>query len=141
MAGFLGNWVNVFDVASAYQASDVRDLLVRNERLGEALARNFEYGQTVVLMRAHGFTAVADGEQGAIEECVARGIYTMRNAAIQTAALTTQAAYGSRDGPLQPIRYLSPEEAEASKSRQSPLRGWKLWLREVETSNLYVNSA
>lgn len=138
MAGFLGNWVNVFDVASAYQATDVRDLLICNVHLGEALARNFEYGQTVVLMRAHGFTTVA--EEGGIEECVARGVYTMRNAAIQTAALTTQAAYANRDGPLQPIRYLSPEEAEATRTRSAE-RPWKLWLREIEASNLYVNSA
>ncbi|KAH6651473.1 class II aldolase and Adducin N-terminal domain-containing protein [Truncatella angustata] len=139
MAGFLGNWVNVFDIASSYQATDKKDMLVRNEHLGAALARNFDFGQAVVLMRGHGFTAVAEN----IEECVLRGIYTARNAAIQTAALTTQAAYGSRDGPLQPIKYLSPEEAEAAKdmAKWSAQRPWKLWLREVDTSNLYVNAA
>lgn len=140
MAGFLGHWVTVWDIASAYQASDgTRDLLVRNEHLGASLARAFDFGQAVVLMRGHGFTAVADN----IEECVLRCVYTMRNAAIQTQALTSQAAYGSRDGPLQPIKYLSPEEAEASKglTKWSAQRPWKLWLREVEASNLYINTA
>ncbi|KAK6076443.1 hypothetical protein SCUP234_07177 [Seiridium cupressi] len=139
MAGFLGHWVNVFDISSAYQATDKKDMLVRNEHLGSALARCFEYDQAVVLMRGHGFTAVAEN----IEECVLRAIYTSRNAAIQTAALTSQAAYGSRDGPLQPIKYLNPEEAEAAKemTKWSAQRPWKLWLREVEASNLYANTA
>ncbi|KAH8681858.1 class II aldolase and Adducin N-terminal domain-containing protein [Xylariales sp. PMI_506] len=138
-AGFLGHWVSVFDIAAAYQSTDTKDMLVRNEHLGAALAKFFEYDQAVVLMRGHGYTVVADN----IEECVLRAIYTARNAAIQTAALTTQSAYGSRDGPLQPIKYLSPEEAEASKgmNKWSAQRPWKLWLREVEASNLYVNSA
>ncbi|KAI1843597.1 hypothetical protein JX265_007381 [Neoarthrinium moseri] len=139
MAGFLGHWVNVFDISSAYQPSDTKDMLVKNEHLGAALSKCFEYGQAVVLMRGHGFTAVAES----IEECVLRAVYTARNAAIQTAALTTQASYGSRDGPLQPIKYLSPEEAEAAKgmTKWSAQRPWKLWLREVEVSNLYVNTA
>ncbi|KAI0153341.1 class II aldolase and Adducin N-terminal domain-containing protein [Pestalotiopsis sp. NC0098] len=139
MAGFLGHWVNVFDIASAYQAGDKRDLLVRNTHLGSALARCFEYEQSVVLMRGHGFTAVAD----TIEECVLRGVYTLRNAAIQTASLTSLAAYGTRDGPLQPIKYLSPEEAQASREMTawSAQRPWKLWVKEVEACSLYQNTA
>jgi ribulose-5-phosphate 4-epimerase/fuculose-1-phosphate aldolase len=139
MAGFLGHWVHVFDIASAYMAGDKKDMLVRNEHLGAALATCFKYGQSVVLMRGHGFTAVAEN----IEECVLRAIYTSRNAAIQTAALTTLSSYGSRDGPLNPIKYLSPEEAEASKemTKWSVQRPWKLWLKEVEACDLYVNTA
>lgn len=139
MAGFLGHWAPVFDIAGSYQHDDVRDLLVRSERLGSALAKAFEYGQTVVLMRGHGFTAVADS----LEEAVFRGIYTQKNAAIQTSALTTLAAAHARNEAFQPIKYLSPEEAEAAKgmAKWSAQRPWKLWVREVEASNLYVNSA
>lgn len=139
MAGFLGHWVNVFDISSAYQTADKRDMLVRNEHLGAALAKCFAFDQAVVLMRGHGFTAVAEN----IEECVLRAVYTSRNAAIQTSALSSHAAYGNRDGPLQPIKYLSPEEAKAATemTKWSAQRPWKLWVKEVETSNLYENTA
>ncbi|KAI0127095.1 class II aldolase and Adducin N-terminal domain-containing protein [Xylariales sp. AK1849] len=139
LAGFLGHWVSVFDIAAAYQPTDTKDLLVRSSHLGSALAKCFEYGQAVVLMRGHGFTAVADS----VEEVVLRAVYTTRNASIQTQALTTSAAYGSRDGPLTPIKYLSPEEAEAARGMTawSAQRPWKLWCREVEAAGLYVNYA
>ncbi|KAF7526029.1 hypothetical protein G7054_g10904 [Neopestalotiopsis clavispora] len=139
MAGFLGHWVNVFDIAGSYRPGDKRDMLVRSEHLGAALAACFAYEQSVVLMRGHGFTAVGPN----VEECVLRGVYTLRNAAIQTASLTALAAYGSRDGPLQPIKYLSPEEAAASREMTawSAQRPWKLWVKEVEACNLYQNTA
>ncbi|KAK8046512.1 hypothetical protein PG996_014576 [Apiospora saccharicola] len=149
MAGFLGHWSPVWDIASARpgggggNGNGNGDMLVRTEALGAALAQQFKYATTVVLMRGHGFTAVA-GEGGGIEEAVFRAVYTALNAAVQTTALTTQAAYHSRnDAPLQPIKFLSPEEAEASKAmaRDTVMRPWGLWLREVEASNLYLNSA
>ncbi|ORY55879.1 class II aldolase and Adducin N-terminal domain-containing protein [Pseudomassariella vexata] len=146
MAGFLGHWAPVFDIASAYQPSDAKDMLVRNEHLGAALAKCFEYNQTVVLMRGHGFTVVTDSKANAVEECVSRAVYTMRNAAIQTAALTMQAAYARSEGEkalVQPIKYLSPQEAEAAQgmSTWSVGRPWGLWVREVEACGFYINSA
>ncbi|KAK8034693.1 arad-like aldolase/epimerase [Apiospora rasikravindrae] len=144
MAGFLGHWSPVWDIASARAGAggSSGDMLVRTEAFGAALAQQFKYSTTVVLMRGHGFTAVAGA--GGIEEAVFRAVYTAQNAAIQTTALTTQAAYHSRnDVPLQPIKFLSPEEAEASKNMASDtvMRPWGLWLREVEASHLYLNSA
>ncbi|KAK8003080.1 glycoside hydrolase family 47 protein [Apiospora arundinis] len=148
MAGFLGHWSPVWDIASARGSGGgggiPGDMLVRTEALGAALAQQFKYSTTVVLMRGHGFTAIA-GEGGGIEEAVFRAVYTAQNAAIQSAAMTAQAAYHSRnhDAPLQPIKFLSPEEAEASRNmaRDTVMRPWGLWLREVEASNLYLNSA
>ena len=144
MAGFLGTHVPIYEIADAYRKDDIRDMLVRNTHLGATLAACFSDGQSdehlpkhnVTLMRGHGFTVVAEN----IEECVLRAIYTQKNAMIQTAALTTAAAYG---GGAQKVRYLSEPEsvASANMTKWSAQRPWKLWLREVEACGLYVNSA
>ncbi|CZR65091.1 uncharacterized protein PAC_14991 [Phialocephala subalpina] len=149
MAGFLGTSTPIFDISEYYKSDDTKDMLVRSTYLGEALASCFAnsgYSDTdnlsvplhnVVLMRSHGLTVVASS----IEECVFRAIYTQKNAMIQTAALNISAAYlGSSDGGYS-IRYLDQEEAAASTSmtQWSVMRPWKLWLREVEESGLYVN--
>lgn len=148
MAGFLGSEVPVFDIADAYRAEDTRDMLVRNTHLGAALAAEFsdskeggesesesELNYAVVLMRGHGFTVVAPS----IEDCVLRAIYTQKNAVIQTTALTTRAGYIG--GKADQVRYLSEDEARAAEemTRWSAMRPWKLWLREVESADLYVN--
>ncbi|KAF2098382.1 arad-like aldolase/epimerase [Rhizodiscina lignyota] len=141
MGGFLGTGVPVWDIGEAYQPDDIKDMLVRNVHLGSSLAATFSDGgdvpkHAVALMRGHGLTVVADN----IEECVLRAIYTQKNAAIQTTALTTRAAYGKA---TQEIKYLSEEESAAATNmtKWSAQRPWKLWVREVEASNLYVNAA
>jgi ribulose-5-phosphate 4-epimerase/fuculose-1-phosphate aldolase len=161
MAGFLGSGVPVWDIAEWYREGDVRDMLVRDRRLGASLARCFsqtlgaEESQmgsdraddekkvnlpyhAVVLMRGHGLTVVAES----IEDVVLRAIYTQKNALIQTTALTTSlAAHGAGSG--ERIRYLSEEEARAATemTKSSAQRPWKLWRREVESCPLYVSSA
>jgi ribulose-5-phosphate 4-epimerase/fuculose-1-phosphate aldolase len=146
MAGFLrSGGAPVYEISEHLQEGDERDMLVRNEGLGGALAERFDGGVAVALMRGHGFTAVGEG----IEEVVLRAVYTQKNAAIQTAALTTRAAYLAGGGgeattaDAQGIRYLSEEEtADATEmTRWSAQRPWKLWAREVEACGLYVNSA
>ncbi|KIX99338.1 uncharacterized protein Z520_04914 [Fonsecaea multimorphosa CBS 102226] len=151
MAGFLGTSVPVWDIAEAQQADDISDLLVRNTRLGSSLASSFAGTardddtsgggdqlphHVVALMRGHGFTVLA----GSIQDCVMRAVYTQKNAMIQTTALVTRAASGFTGGS---VSYLSQKEAVDSKwsIRESAHRPWKLWLREVEASNLYTNSA
>ena len=142
MAGFLGNRTPIFEIADVYRPEDIQDSLVRNTHLGGALASHFsesdsadEPDHAVVLMRGHGFTVVGGG----IEEAVLRAIYTQKNALIQTTALTTLSAHSG--GSAQEIRYLSDKEAEAATdmTRWSASRPWKLWVREVEAANLYVN--
>jgi hypothetical protein len=80
-----------------------------------------------------------------IQDCVLRAVYTQNNAAIQTTALLTRAAYRAELAQGQEmergIHYLSEEEADAAMdmTKWSALRPWTLWLREVEAAELYVN--
>ncbi|KAK5032603.1 hypothetical protein LTS07_004013 [Exophiala sideris] len=138
-AGFLERCIH-----NAQQPDDISDLLVRNTHLGSSLAASFgtshseEYSpqHVVALMRGHGFTVLA----GSIQDCVMRAVYTQKNAAIQTTALTMRAADSSATAP---IKYLSQKEvADTTWSiAKSAHRPWGLWLREVEACGLYANSA
>lgn len=143
-AGFLGPGpVPVYDVADHAKPDDTLDLLVRNENLAYELAKHFDNGNVVALMRGHGFTVVAEN----LELVVLRAIYTERNAKMLTDALTLSAA--TRPAGVSPeaatwgIRYLNEREAAeaANMTRWSAHRPWKLWVREVEVSGLYVNYA
>lgn len=145
MAGFLGLGSGgspaVYDAADFFQEGDVPDMLVRNSHLGEPLAACFDDGSVVALMRGHGLTIIGGG----IEEVVSRAVYTMKNASIQTAALTMQMAFAGQssksgsDG----LKYLNEDESKAATqmSKWSAQRPWKLWEREVEACGLYRNSA
>ncbi|KAI1611867.1 class II aldolase and Adducin N-terminal domain-containing protein [Exophiala viscosa] len=144
MAGFLGTSVPVWDFADAQQPDDISDLLVRNTHLGSSLAATFGTSDSkdgspqhvVALMRGHGLTVLAAG----IQDCVMRAIYTQKNAAIQTTALSMRAADSSATAP---IKYLSQKEVADTTSwiKTSAHRPWGLWLREVEACGLYANSA
>jgi len=140
----------VFDIAKHYQSDDLQDLLIRNIRLGEALASHFSSpdtanepdaqrppSQAVVLMRGHGFTTVASSP----EECIFRAIYTQGNATIQTTSLALNAvlpegARAENGG----IRFLSEDEVVATTDmgQTAWTRAWALWVREVQANNLYV---
>jgi hypothetical protein len=63
----------------------------------------------------------------------------MKNAAIQTASLTTQAALGQTGE----LNYLDADECEgtAKMMTDSVYRPWALWKREVAAAGLYVNTA
>ncbi|ROW10504.1 hypothetical protein VMCG_01765 [Cytospora schulzeri] len=146
MAGFLGlgekGCPAVYDAADFFLDDDVPDMLVRNTHLGVALAACFDSGNVVTLMRGHGLTVIGGG----IEEVVSRAIYTMKNASIQTAALTTQTAFaaqGGGQGLQSGLKFLSVKESRAASnmSKWSAQRPWKLWMREVEACGLYLNSA
>ena len=134
MAGFLGtDPVPVYDSAVYTQPEDDSDLMVHSESLGYGLAQHFDGGNVVTLMRGHGFTAVAES----VEQAVLCAIYTQKNAAIQTTALTISAASGNKGE----IYYLTEAEARAAAlmARWSANRPWKLWVREVEADAMYVN--
>ncbi|GKZ33043.1 hypothetical protein AbraIFM66950_002762 [Aspergillus brasiliensis] len=143
MGGFLGKQVPRFDIAQVYTEEDVRDLLVRTQRLGAHLAACFaqeseESYNPVVLMRGHGYTVAG----ASIEESVFRAIYTAENARVQTASLSLQLAAGTP--PLKPdesLYYLKDAELDAATQmgQWSVMRPWKLWVREVEAGGLYVN--
>lgn len=145
MAGFLRAYgPPVFDPAM-YMTKDGHpsDLLVRDEYFGRKLAYKFSQGDVVVLMRGHGFTAVADS----IEHAVFRAIYTHQNAEIQTATLTVQAAaQKTRSFPQDAtpgIHYMSQEEGEIAEveEKRAVKRAWELWMMEVRASGVYTNTA
>ncbi|KAK2601150.1 hypothetical protein N8I77_010620 [Diaporthe amygdali] len=145
MAGFLGlggkGAPEVYDAAEFVDENDVPDMLVRNAHLGEPLAACFDGGAVVALMRGHGLTVVGGG----VEEVVSRCVYTMKNASIQTAAMTMQSAFAVKSGGSTPggLKFLSESESKAATGMTawSAQRPWKLWVREVEASGLYLNSA
>jgi hypothetical protein len=61
----LGKYVPKFDIAKFYSEEDVRDLLIRDQRLGKHLSSCFSQEtndsyHSVVLMRGHGFTVVRE---------------------------------------------------------------------------------
>jgi ribulose-5-phosphate 4-epimerase/fuculose-1-phosphate aldolase len=154
MAGFLGTHIPVYDIAQYYQDGDAQDMLVRNTRLGAALASHFSTETSsegkgspdypVVLMRGHGLTVAGPS----IQEAVLRAVYTQQNAAIQTTALITRAAHFgpsgmNGQGNLPQIHYLNDQESKDAleMTKWSAYRPWGLWLREVEAMGLYVNTA
>jgi len=150
MAGFLGTHIPVYDISKYYQEGDAQDMLVRDTRLGNALAEHFSSSSTnapeypVVLMRGHGFSVAG----ASIQEVILRAVYTQQNAGIQSTALTTRAAHFGPPGAngqsnLPPIYYLNDKECEDAlqMTKWSAYRPWGLWLREVEALGLYVNMA
>jgi ribulose-5-phosphate 4-epimerase/fuculose-1-phosphate aldolase len=105
----------VFDIRKHFGCTD---MLVRNREQGVALAGNLG-AQGVVLMRGHGFVAVADS----IPVAVYRAIYTEVNAAVQQKAI----ALGGT------VTYLEADEAVRSDetNRSVSERPWELWKRQV----------
>jgi ribulose-5-phosphate 4-epimerase/fuculose-1-phosphate aldolase len=133
MAGFLGCEVPVWDVDTAYMEQDRHDMLVRNTRLGESLAKSLGEGSelrhSVVLMRGHGMVVTADS----IEMAVFNSIYTAQNAVVQQAAM----GLGAK------VKVFTQKEATdtAGTTGQGAVKPWPLWKREVEDSTLYQNFA
>jgi len=118
MSGFLGGAVPVFEIRDT--AGPDSDLLIRDNRLGTALAESLGTAP-VVLMRGHGATVVGDS----LPVVVFRSIYTRMNADVLLRAL-----------PLGAVTYLTPGEAEATTITNSSQigRAWELWKREVATA-------
>lgn len=115
MASFLRGAVPVFEIRDA--AGEDNDMLVRDEALGDALARSLGDGP-VVLMRGHGSTAVGRD----VREAVFRAFYTETNARVQAEALR-----------LGVPTFLSEREAlRSSESNAGQIaRAWDLWSRLV----------
>jgi ribulose-5-phosphate 4-epimerase/fuculose-1-phosphate aldolase len=114
MAGFLGEGTALFEIRDV--AGDT-DLLVRDARLGAALATTLGMRSTV-LMRGHGSTVVG----ASVEQAVYRANYAEVNARLQLQAKQ-----------LGEVTYLNVEEAaKAATSNDTQVaRVWELWTREV----------
>jgi HCOMODA/2-hydroxy-3-carboxy-muconic semialdehyde decarboxylase len=120
MCGFLGAATPVFEIRDF--AGSGSDLLIRDARLGAALAQSLGQG-TAVLMRGHGATVVG----GTLRQAVFRAIYTEVGARLQAEALR-----------LGPVTYLTEEEAEAAaRSNDGQIdRAWALWLKAARSRSM-----
>lgn len=111
MASFLRSAIPVFEIRDA--AGPDNDMLVRDESLGDALARSLAAHPTV-LMRGHGSTTVGR----TLPEAVFRAVYAEVNARLQAEAMR-----------LGEVTFLSEREAELSSASNAGQisRAWQLW--------------
>ncbi|GAC1408602.1 MAG: hypothetical protein NVSMB6_07810 [Burkholderiaceae bacterium] len=117
MSGFLGKGTPIFEIRSAVISSADTDLLIRTPLLGAKLAQKLGKSN-VVLMRGHGFTAVASS----VSVAVFRSVYTDQNARIQSEALK-----------LGTPRFLTEQEAQMAQKTMEGLSGplWEMWKKQV----------
>ena len=116
MSGFLGEGAALFEIR---ETGGDTDMLIRDNRLGKALADTLG-ARSTVLMRGHGSTVVGTS----IEQALYRAIYAEVNAKLQLQAVT-----------LGEVNYLNPREAAmAAATNDTQLaRVWELWRREIGT--------
>jgi HCOMODA/2-hydroxy-3-carboxy-muconic semialdehyde decarboxylase len=124
MAGFLGGAAArdgpaLFEIRDHAGAGS--DLLIRNRALGAALARALG-GSRVILMRGHGCTVVAES----LRVAVFRAVYTEVNARLLLQAL-----------PLGEVQFLTPEEADATRTTNEGqvARPWDLWREQTQRAD------
>ncbi len=115
IAGFLGSGPPVFEIRGVAGADS--DMLVRNNKIGEALAQTLG-ANSIALMRGHGSVAAAQS----VKHVVFRAIYTEVNARTEIQAL----AVGKPD-------FLNEQEAAAAMRTNDGLvdRPWQLWKQRV----------
>jgi ribulose-5-phosphate 4-epimerase/fuculose-1-phosphate aldolase len=111
MASFLWSGVPVFEIR---ETQPENDLLIRDARLGSALAKCIG-ACTCVMMRGHGMTVVGSS----LPEVVFRSVYTQVNARLQSLASQLPG----------PIAFLSDEEGRRATetNRGTVDRPWELW--------------
>lgn len=144
--GFIGEEVPVFDIADYYLPNDTQhNLLVNNNRLGDALASEFltpnhnasatnitvpDYN--LVLQRGHGFAVLGTS----LPEAVYRAVYTTWNAEVETTAVSINHASGADRG----VKYLSPQEVAGCVVDDTYyVKDWPLWAAQVAANPLYKN--
>ena len=120
MAGFIGEGAPIFDIRDV--AGDGTDMLIRDAKLGAALAKSFG-SHSIVLMRGHGSTVVAP----TLQRAVYRAVYAELNARYQTAAMQ-----------MGDVTYLSAEEARtcATNIESHIQRPWDLWKAQAREKRL-----
>lgn len=115
LTAFLGTGVPVFEIRDV--GGDATDLLVRDPKLGAALARTLG-DKAVALMRGHGSVAVGNS----LQQVVYRAVYTEVNARLQADAMR-----------LGTVNFLTPGEAAKASITGDQLIGrpWDLWKRKA----------
>lgn len=114
-AAFIALGVPVFEIRDA---GGMTDMLIRNPKLGAALAKSLGE-HPAVLMRGHGATVVGPS----LPRVVSRSIFLAMNATLQREAMTLGG----------PITYLDPEEARLIEAREGHglKRAWEAWKRRA----------
>ena len=115
MSSFMGVDVPVFEIRDVEGLGS--DLLVRNQKLGAALAKVLGT-RTVALMRGHGSVTVGTS----LPQVVFRAYYAEMNARLQSEAIK-----------LGEVTYLTSDEAAAAAKTNDALmmRPWELWKRKA----------
>jgi ribulose-5-phosphate 4-epimerase/fuculose-1-phosphate aldolase len=111
MASFVGDGLPNFEIRDVQKGTD---LLVRNAKLGAALAKTLGK-KSAALMRGHGSVTVGEN----LPRAVGRSVYLEMSARMQLQALLV--AQGTR------ITYLDDAEVKASAPVQDYKRAWPLW--------------
>jgi ribulose-5-phosphate 4-epimerase/fuculose-1-phosphate aldolase len=116
MAGFIGKAAPVFEIRDV--GGNGTDLLISNAKFGKALADMFK-DTSIVLMRGHGSTVVAE----TVQKAVYRAIYADINARYQIQA-----------SQLGNIAYLTEEESRSciANVEGQIQRPWDLWVEEAQ---------
>ena len=109
MAAFVGEGVPNFEIRKVQKGSD---LLVRNPRLGAALAKTLG-AKPAALMRGHGSVVVGEN----LPRAVGRSVYLEMSARMQMQALLLSSR----------ITFLDKAEVKASNPVQDYRRAWPLW--------------
>jgi ribulose-5-phosphate 4-epimerase/fuculose-1-phosphate aldolase len=109
MASFIGDGLPVFEIRKVQKGTD---LLVRNPKLGAALAKSLGK-EAAALMRGHGSVTVGEN----LQRAVGRSVYLEMSARMQLQALSLSKR----------IVFLDPAEVKASAPVQDYKRAWPLW--------------
>jgi HCOMODA/2-hydroxy-3-carboxy-muconic semialdehyde decarboxylase len=115
MAGFLPQQVPIFEI----RKFGYKDLLIRNNEMGHALAMTLGNSPTV-LMRGHGAVVVAPS----LHVVTGRAYYMMINARTQLEAMAT----GRK------VNYMTAEEAETVANQDGFERAWTLWAEKEKAA-------
>ena len=126
VASDMGSRVPVWDIAD--QFGDETNLLVINMAQGRDMARALS-GNSVVLMRGHGFSAAADG----LLKLVRLAVYLPRNARVLLAAMRLGEFKALSEGE---IRTRNNFRAGAPEMQ----RGWEFWARRAGCGDMLASS-
>jgi ribulose-5-phosphate 4-epimerase/fuculose-1-phosphate aldolase len=140
----LGFGMPNFDPETVYNSTQIHDLLIRDPKLGAALASllssqpnstNSTLVHEGILQRGHGFSMTGPS----IEIAVYRAIYAQVSARMQSTAIQLAAASGVG---VNGIKYMSTREWMDAATGRDFDRAWELWIGEVSTypGGLYQNS-
>jgi HCOMODA/2-hydroxy-3-carboxy-muconic semialdehyde decarboxylase len=109
MASFIGDGLPVFEIRKVKKGSD---LLIRDSRLGKALAKTLA-AKPAALMRGHGSVTVGEN----LQRAVGRSVYLEMSAKMQLQAMLLSNR----------ITFLDAGEVKASAPVQDYKRAWPLW--------------